>query len=113
VLLDTGGIVIAQQSCGFAAQHSADSEFQAIVRGARWMPIVSIYTDSQSHAERARGELSRDVRFLPIRRYPGYELAHDLSVQGRLRFVEQLKVADEQHGQGSDSGRNQDAEPSV
>lgn len=113
VLVDTNGAVIAHEMCGFAAQHSGDAEFQAIVRGARWMPEVSIYTDSKSHAERARGELWRDVQFLPIRRYPGYELAHDLSVKGRLRFMEQFKVADEQHGQGSDSGRDQDTEPSV
>lgn len=95
VLLDAGGVVIAQQSCGFAAQHSADAEFQAIVRGARWMPLVTVYTDSQSHIERVRGEFGRDVRFLPIRRYPGYELAHDLSVNGRLRFMEQM-IASEQ-----------------
>ena len=95
VLLDAGGLVLAQQSCGFAAQHSADAEFQAIVRGARWMPLVSIYTDSQSHAARARGELSRDVQFLPIRRYPCYQLAHDLSVQGRLRFMEQLITSEQ------------------
>jgi hypothetical protein len=92
VLVDQSGEVIASQSCGFAALHSADAEFQAIVRGARWMPEVSIFTDSQSHASRARGELSRDVRFLPIKRLPGYVLAHELSVKGRLLFVEQLAV---------------------
>lgn len=92
VLVDLAGAVVASQACGFAAMHSADSEFQAIVRGARWMPEVSIFTDSQSHAMRARGELSRDVRFLPIKRLPGYQLAHELSVKGRLLFVEQLAV---------------------
>lgn len=88
VLANSAGEVVISRSCGFEAAHSADAEFEAIRRGARWMPVVSIFTDSQSHASRMRGEMSRDVRYLSKRlRSEHYELAHELSVMGRLRFA--------------------------
>jgi hypothetical protein len=64
VLVGDAGEIVATLVCRFEALHSADAEHQAVVRGARWVPHVPIYTDSQSHAEMRRGELGRDVRYL-------------------------------------------------
>lgn len=106
VLAEEGtDIVVATQSCGFHADHSADAEFQAIVRGARWIPYVAIFTDSKSHADRARNELNRDVRFFKSRKQPTvHDLAHDLSVEGRIRFSQQATEPENGHPISRESG---------
>lgn len=114
VLINMEGEVVGTKSCGFEAKHSADAEFQAVVRGARWIPIVSVYTDSKSHADRARGELARDIRFLRKRdREDYYEMAHDLSVVGRQRFhdwhLAQMEKNDD--GTGKDPAHQEQPTP--
>ena len=114
VLIDHVGAVLETRSCGFEAEHSADAEFQAVVRGARWIGIVSIFTDSQSHAMRARGELARDVQFLRKRdRLDYYQMAHELSVIGRGRFKEwhlaQMEKKDD--GTGEDRPHQEESAP--
>jgi hypothetical protein len=80
--------IVAKRSCGFEARHSNDAERQAVIRGARWIPGVVIYTDSEGMITKLRNETLRDIRFLP-RPWRGlhtYGLAHQLSVQGRKQF---------------------------
>lgn len=118
VLVEDGtDMVVATRACGFAAAHSAEAEFQAIVRGARWIPRVTIFSDSQSHAERARGELGRDIRFFKALKkllVPVHDLAHDLSVEGRLRFSQQATEPENGQSGSRDPGRgNSDPEPAV
>lgn len=90
VLVDAVGAVIASRSCGFMAEGSSDAELHAVIRGARWTPGVTIYTDSESTCGtvvRRGGQL--DVRFLhPHERTHAHELAHRLSVEGRIALAE-------------------------
>jgi len=114
VLINAEGKVIATKSCGFEAEHSADAEFEAIRRGGRWMPIVTIYSDSQSHVERMRGEMSRDVRYLKKKqRFEAFELAHKLSVEGRLRFQQWFLAQTEEKDDaaGENRGHQEESAP--
>lgn len=112
VLVNANGNIVIAKSCGFEAEHSADAEFEAIRRGGRWMPIVSIFTDSQSHAARMRGEMSRDVRYLSKKqRREHYELAHELSVAGRLRFRDWYLAQMEENDDASGEDRGHQEEP--
>jgi ribonuclease HI len=112
VLINAKGLVVATKSCGFEAKHSADAEFQAVVRGSRWIPGVTVYTDSKSHADRARGELSRDIRFLRKRdREDYYEMAHALSVVGRQRFYDWHLSQMEKKDDGTGEDRPHQEEP--
>ena len=45
LVLVRGGEILASQACGFRASSSSDAECHAIIRGARWVPGVAIYTD--------------------------------------------------------------------
>jgi hypothetical protein len=87
VLATATGEVLATRSCAFPADHSADAELHAVIRGARWAPGAVIYTDSESTCWTAiASNKNLDVRFvLEKDRGPAYELAHQLSVEGRLR----------------------------
>lgn len=104
LLGDIYGQVVAERACGFAAENASDAEFQAIIRGARWVPDVVIWTDEDAVARKAmRGSPALDVRYLTPGKRNGqrakkhggggrvvfgiaaYELAHTLSVAGRCR----------------------------
>jgi hypothetical protein len=83
------GEILASRACGFDAIDSADAEFQAVVRGARWAPGVAIYTDARDlPAKMLRTNPRLDVHYLdPNARADAYAyaLAHRLSVEGRCR----------------------------
>lgn len=87
VLATSVGKILAARACAFPADSSSDAEFQAVIRGARWAPGAVIYTDSESTcwaAISSNGNL--DVRFLrDHERGPLHAMAHQLSVEGRLR----------------------------
>lgn len=92
VLVDAVGAVIASRSCGFMAEGSSDAELHAVIRGARWTPGVTIYTDSESTCRTARSSNNcLDVRFLhPRERTHAHELAHRLSVEGRIALADRI-----------------------
>lgn len=108
VLVEDGtDVIVALRSCGFATGDSAEAEFQAIVRGARWIPNIAIFTDSKSHVERATGELRRDVMFLSCRsrkQSSAHDIAHELSVEGRIRFSQQATEPENEHPISRESG---------
>jgi hypothetical protein len=78
--------VIANRACGFTASSSSEAEFQAVIRGARWAPGVTIYTDCRSTAEYL-GHRELCVRYLNLAggKWRTHDLAHLLSVQGQCR----------------------------
>jgi hypothetical protein len=87
VLVKASGKILASRSCSFPADNSSDAEFQAVTRAARWTPGIAIYTDSES-ACRAAEAAGLNVRFLPEgARGEAHALAHQLSVDGRLRHM--------------------------
>lgn len=106
LVLVRGAEILASRACGFHAAGSADAEFQAIIRAARWAPGVAIYTDA------------RDLPVIMIRINPhvivhylerakrdeAYLLAHRLSVEGRCRDAPEtisplgLEIATERPG---------------
>ena len=90
VLTRETGEVLATRSCAFFAESSSDAEHQAVIRGARWARGVVIYTDSESTCEIAMASNNElDVRFLELSdRRSAHALAHQLSVEGRMRQVQ-------------------------
>lgn len=89
------GEIITYRSCSFIAQGSADAELHAVIRGARWAPGVTIYTDSEHTPPIAMSSNpALEVWFLDrAHRGPAHRLAHSLSVEGRLRAEERRKAA--------------------
>jgi hypothetical protein len=87
VLATIDGKILASRACAFAAENSSDAELLAVIRGARWVPGVVIYTDSESTCLVAAAMNHRlDVRFArPEDRGEAHELAHQRSVEGRSR----------------------------
>lgn len=81
------GEILASRACGFRASSSSDAEFHAVIRAARWVPGVTIYTDARDlPAKMARVNPDLAVHYLdPNRRSAAYALAHRLSVEGRCR----------------------------
>jgi hypothetical protein len=96
VLVGADGAVIASRSCGFMAEGSSDAELHAVIRGARWVPGVTIYTDSESTCStvvRRGGQF--DVRFLHRHeRTHAHELADRLSVEGRIALAARIALAE-------------------
>jgi ribonuclease HI len=92
LVLVKDGSVIASRSCGFMADGSSDAELHAVIRGARWAPGVSIYTDSESTCGAALLSNNHlDVRFLRAsERTRAHALAHQLSVDGRIAIAASL-----------------------
>jgi hypothetical protein len=89
------GEVLATRSCAFVADNSSEAELQAVIRGARWVPGVPIYTDSESTCWAAiSSNRDLDVRFLSENdRRPAHAKAHELSVEGRSRQLTQAAAA--------------------
>lgn len=86
VLVGPDDRLMGGKACGFDATSSSDAELQAMKRGARWAPHVCILTDDQGQSSRRVGEMRREIRWLPGRQRSKYfEMAHELSVQGRIR----------------------------
>ncbi len=101
VLATATGQILASRACAFPAANSSDTEFQAVIRGARWAPGAVIYTDSESTcgaASLARRDLV--VQFLPDRdRGDAHALAHQLSVEGRQRHAARVTSQHARHQQ--------------
>jgi hypothetical protein len=76
------------------AHGSSDAELHAVIRGARWAPGVSIYTDSESTCGTALLSNNRlDVRFLRAHeRTRVHELAHQLSIDGRIAIAAAMQA---------------------
>ena len=89
LVLIQGDEVQASRACGFRAVSSSDAEFQAVIRAARWVPGVPIYTDARELPAKMTGVNSHlVVHYLPSgRRGAGYALAHRLSIEGRCRLA--------------------------
>jgi hypothetical protein len=87
VLASSTGKILASRSCGFPAANSSDAELHAVIRGARWAPGAVIYTDSESTCGAAILSNNKlEVCFLrDHERGPLHALAHQLSIEGRLR----------------------------
>jgi len=100
VLARETGEILATRSCAFFAVSSSDAEFQAVIRGARWVRNVVIYTDSESTCKIATASnQDLDVRFLELSdRRSAHALAHQLSVEGRIRQAQRTISADETAG---------------
>lgn len=81
--------VLASRACGFRTVSSSDAEFQAVIRGARWAPGVSIYTDARELPAKMRAVNPRLVVYYLAseRRGAGYALAHRLSIEGRCQLA--------------------------
>ncbi len=80
-----GGDVLAERACGFLAESSTDAERHAVIRGARWAPGVTIYTDCRE-LPATLGIPTITVQYLPSGQRPAaYAIAHRLSVEGRCR----------------------------
>ncbi len=90
LVLVRGGIDgehLASRACGFLSSGSGDAELQAVIRGARWARGVTIYTDSDGTQNSAL-RMNRDLRvvYVPEReRSAAFMLAHQLSIEGRVR----------------------------
>lgn len=87
LVLVRGAEILASRACGFRTPNSTDAELQAIIRAARWVPDVAIYTDARDLPIRLRGINPRlTVHYLhPNQRGDAHALAHRLSVEGRCR----------------------------
>jgi len=89
IVLTFKGDVVASRSCEFEASNSSDAEFQAVVRGARWIPRVVILTDSQAIVDKRLIETfnpRRELYWVRRRdRGPEWNIAHQLSQEGRYR----------------------------
>jgi hypothetical protein len=86
--------VLASRACGFRTEGSADAELQAVIRAARWVSGVAIYTDARELPAKIRSFNPRlAVHYLDPgdhrRRSDAYVLAHRLSVEGRCRDAPQ------------------------
>lgn len=79
------GVVLAQVACGFRSLGSADAEIEACVRGDRWAPGVTIYTDSQDAPPAIAQRGIRAVYLAHGTRPKSHGVAHVMSVQGRCR----------------------------
>lgn len=79
--------ILATRACGFSAESSSDAELHAVIRAARWVPNVVIYTDAKDlPAKIQRFNPRLAVYYLhPGGRDDAYVLAHRLSVEGRCR----------------------------
>lgn len=87
LVLVEGPSILDSRACGFRAESSSDAEFHAVIRGARWVPGVAIYTDARDLPAKIRSFNPRlAVHYLdPNKRSEAYVLAHRLSVEGRCR----------------------------
>ena len=87
LVLVQGATILDSRACGFRAASSSDAEFQAVIRAARWVSGVAIYTDARDLPAKTRSFNPRlAVHYLdPNRRSEAYVLAHRLSVEGRCR----------------------------
>jgi hypothetical protein len=91
LVLVRGEEILASRACGFLSESSSDSELQAVIRGGRWAPGVSIYTDARDlAAQMMRINPHLAVQYLPPeKRGEAYAIAHRLSVEGRCRDAPQ------------------------
>lgn len=77
-----GGRVLAYTFCVFQAHDATEAEYQAIVRGARWAPGITVWSDCLGAIYRAKVD-HHAVKFLPRDMRHHHGLAHRLSVRGR------------------------------
>src|SRR4029077_457101 len=87
LVLVRGEEILASRACGFHALSSSDAEFHAVIRAARWVTGVPIYTDARELPAKMTVVNPRlIVHYLgPCGRSAAYVLAHRLSIEGRCR----------------------------
>lgn len=90
LVLIYGKEIVASRACGFRTANSSDAELQAVIRGGRWAPGVTVYTDAiDLPIKMIRINPDLAVHYLDPKsrraHADAYVLAHRLSVEGRCR----------------------------
>jgi hypothetical protein len=90
LVLVQGGVdgdFIAFAACRFRCRNSMQAELQAILRGSRWAPGVTIHSDLMAAIKVARKRHGIDVTWMPLdpvtKRGVNHSFAHRLSNEGR------------------------------